>query len=99
MREWTAEEVENRINENLQMIDVREYEETQSGIIPGAKHIPLGEIPERLNEIDHNEVLLICRSGARSERAGQFLEKQGYDVVNMTGGMMSWKGKKLKPQQ
>ncbi|WP_147804970.1 rhodanese-like domain-containing protein [Alkalicoccus halolimnae] len=99
MREWTAKEVESRLNENLQMIDVREYEETQSGIIPGAKHIPLGEIPDRLNEIDNTQVLLICRSGARSERAAHFLQKQGYDVVNMTGGMTSWKGKTLKPQQ
>jgi rhodanese-related sulfurtransferase len=98
MKIWTADEVNSRLNDSPQMIDVRESEETAQGMIPGAKHIPLGEIPQRLGEIDKNkEVIMICRSGARSERAGEFLENNGYNVVNMDGGMISWNGKTAAP--
>ncbi|TVP83829.1 MAG: rhodanese-like domain-containing protein [Alkalicoccus sp.] len=98
MKIWTAEEVNSRLNNSLQMVDVRESEETVQGMVPGAKHIPLGEIPQRLEEIDKSkEVIMICRSGARSERAGQFLEKQGYNVINMDGGMISWNGETAAP--
>lgn len=56
------------------MIDVREDEEVAQGMIDGAKHIPLGQIPDRLSEIDKSgEIILICRAGYRSERACEYL--------------------------
>lgn len=74
------------------MIDVREYEEVAQGMIPGAKHIPLGELPERAGEIEESgEIILICRSGNRSMRACEYLACLGFTgLKNMTGGMQRW---------
>lgn len=87
-------ELRHRIQagEKLQMIDVREDEEVAQGMIDGAKHIPLGQIPDRLSEIDKSgEIIIICRSGYRSERACEYLQQLGYDgCTNMVGGMLEW---------
>jgi rhodanese-related sulfurtransferase len=73
---------------------VREQEEWESGHIPGARHIPLGTLNERHQELDtKQETIIVCRSGNRSGMACEFLESLGYNVVNMQGGMMSWDGK------
>ncbi|WP_157073265.1 rhodanese-like domain-containing protein [Kribbia dieselivorans] len=73
------------------MIDVRERDEWDAGHAPQAIHIPLGDLPARLGELPETEPLpLICRSGGRSGRAGQWLAAQGYDVVNVDGGMKQW---------
>ncbi|KRE90509.1 sulfurtransferase [Paenibacillus sp. Soil766] len=78
--------------EQLTLIDVREDEEVAQGIIQGAIHIPLGQLPERLSEIPQvDEVILVCRSGNRSGRALGYLEANGYKgLKNMTGGMLEW---------
>lgn len=73
------------------VLDVREQDEWDAGHAPGAAHIPLGELPTRLGELPENEPLpVICRSGGRSSRAVQWLAAQGYDVVNVDGGMRLW---------
>lgn len=73
------------------VLDVREQDEWDAGHAPGAVHIPLGELPTRLGELPENEPLpVICRSGGRSSRAVQWLAAQGYDVVNVDGGMRLW---------
>ncbi|WP_112180593.1 MULTISPECIES: rhodanese-like domain-containing protein [Paraliobacillus] len=95
MKEITAEELANKIadKEKVNLIDVREEFEVEEGKIPQAKHIALGEVEERMDELDKNKhYYLICRSGARSGNAGQFLTEKGYDVTNMTGGMLAWPG-------
>ena len=95
MKEITTVELKQKLEngETLHMIDVREDEEVAAGIVPGAIHIPLGEIPERMAELDKaTPYVLICRSGGRSGRAAEFLEAQGYDVTNMVGGMLDWHG-------
>ncbi|MQR93816.1 rhodanese-like domain-containing protein [Fictibacillus phosphorivorans] len=77
----------------LNIIDVRENDEVAQGIIPTATHIPLGEIHERTHELDLNkEYILVCRSGKRSEKACAILASNQFNVVNMSGGMLSWKG-------
>ncbi|MFM9278364.1 rhodanese-like domain-containing protein [Paenibacillus jiagnxiensis] len=78
--------------EQLNLIDVREDEEVAAGMIPGAKHIPMNQIPAKLAEIDPDqEIIFICRSGYRSERVCEYLQQHGYDnCVNMTGGMLQW---------
>ncbi|NQX57560.1 rhodanese-like domain-containing protein [Paenibacillus qinlingensis] len=78
--------------EHLTLIDVREDEEVAEGMIQGAIHIPLGQLPERLSEIPQvEEVILVCRSGNRSGRALGYLEANGYKgLKNMTGGMLEW---------
>lgn len=78
----------------VSVIDVREDEEVAQGMIPGATHIPLGELPDRLKEIDPKEEhIMVCRSGGRSGRACEFLQQQGYQVKNMVGGMIAWEAK------
>jgi rhodanese-related sulfurtransferase len=96
MKTLTAKEVEALLTEGkkLDIIDVRETDEVAVGKIPGAVNIPLGLVEFRMNELDKTkEYIMVCRSGGRSGRASQFLESQGYKVVNMTGGMLSWEGK------
>lgn len=71
----------------MSIIDVRELDEYVSGHVPGAVHIPLSTIPVRLTEIVKTKThYLICEVGGRSGQAGQFLEDQGFDVVNVAGG-------------
>ncbi len=92
----TAEELWRKLDagENLHLIDVREDEEVAYGMIPGAKHIKMGEIPESLDAFDKNqEYIFICRSGNRSGNVCYYLQDKGYKVRNMVGGMLSWEGK------
>ncbi len=91
----TPKELEAKIEagEKLELVDVREYEEVQAGMVEGAKHIPMGEIPARLDEFDKNkEYIFICRSGGRSGNVCHYLQEQGFKVVNMVGGMLDWTG-------
>lgn len=91
----TPEELEKKIEneEELNLVDVREDEEVAQGMIPGAKHIRMGEIPVRLNEFDKDkEYIFICRSSRRSENVCYYMQEQGYKVRNMIGGMLEWKG-------
>ncbi|KZE67119.1 hypothetical protein AWM68_04480 [Fictibacillus phosphorivorans] len=75
----------------LNIIDVRGNDEVAQGMIIGAKHIPLGEIPYRLNELDAaKEYIMVCRSGKRSEKACNVLTANNFKVINMTGGMLKW---------
>lgn len=87
-------EIKNRLSqgEALTVIDVREDEEVASGMIPGANHIPLGQLPDRHNEIvKSGEIILVCRSGNRSGKAYEYLESLGFTCLkNMTGGMLEW---------
>ncbi|WP_018131616.1 rhodanese-like domain-containing protein [Effusibacillus pohliae] len=80
--------------EQLNIIDVREHQEVARGKIPGAKHIRLAELPDRLHEIDPDkETILVCRSGNRSAKACEYLMSRGYrNVKNMLGGMNAWQG-------
>jgi rhodanese-related sulfurtransferase len=74
----------------LPVLDVREPAEWERGHIEGAVHIPLGELPARLGEVPPDQTLVVCRIGARSAQAVAWLGRQGYDVVNLAGGMHAW---------
>lgn len=77
--------------EDLVLIDVREDEEVAYGMIPGALHIPMGEIPYRTEDIPSDaNVIFICRSGARSQRVCEYLQQFGYQATNLSGGMIEW---------
>lgn len=86
----TVEQIRNR--DDVVLIDVREDFEYADGHIPGATLIPLGQIPNRLDEIPTDKtVVAVCRSGNRSGQATSFLREQGFDNVhNMQGGMNAW---------
>ena len=74
------------------IVDVREISEYDTGHIPGAVLIPLGELPNRLDEVPTDvPVVMVCRSGNRSTQALQLLQKEGFtNVHNMVGGMNAW---------
>jgi len=75
----------------LVVLDVREQHEWDAGHIDGAVHIPLGDLPSRVGELDPQvQTLVVCHLGGRSARATQWLSAQGHDVVNMDGGMEAW---------
>jgi rhodanese-related sulfurtransferase len=73
------------------LLDVREQDEWDAGHAPSARHIPMGELAGRLDELPaDSEVLVICRSGGRSARVTAFLNANGWDARNVDGGMQSW---------
>lgn len=75
------------------LLDVREYEEWMSGHAPDAIHIPMSELVTRVGELDRTRpIICICRSGGRSARVTAWLSEQGFDAVNMAGGMHAWAG-------
>jgi len=95
MKEITPVEVKELLasGKQLNLVDVRESDEVAEGMIPGAIHIPLGDVEARVGELDKSKpYIIICRSGGRSGRATDFLEEAGYDAANMTGGMLEWNG-------
>jgi len=76
----------------VQIVDVREPSEWAGGHIPGAIHIPLGEIALRQNELKRDvPIVTVCRSGSRSLVAGELLQRAGFsEVSSMAGGMIAW---------
>lgn len=74
------------------LLDVREGWELEVASLPGAVHIPMGEVPARLSELDRGrDIVVMCRSGGRSLSVARFLEAQGYpSVANLTGGVLAW---------
>jgi rhodanese-related sulfurtransferase len=83
--------VPDPLPEELSVLDVREPVEWAHGHIEGAVHIPLGELTERLDEVGGGQTLVVCKVGGRSGQAAAWLLEQGYDVVNLDGGMLDWK--------
>ncbi|TFB13806.1 rhodanese-like domain-containing protein [Filobacillus milosensis] len=94
INEMSPEELASKLESNkYEIIDVREDEEVANGMIPGAKHIALNTIPERIDELPKDkEYVMVCRSGRRSYNASLYLAEQGYKVNNIKGGMLDWKG-------
>lgn len=83
-------------NNDITLIDVREPEEFQAISIPGAHHMPLGDISlEYVNSIHESgkKLVIQCRSGARSMMACQQLKHAGIacDLWNLDGGILAWK--------
>lgn len=83
--------------ENFILLDVREPAEFTLKHIPGSKHIPLGELENRLAELDlDEEIVVICQAGARSERACQLLvDKGAKNVKSVLSGISEWAGETM----
>jgi len=81
-------------NDDALILDVREDKEFASGHIPKAKHIPLGKLAGRIQELERYKgkpILVTCRSGQRSARACGMLKKAGFETVyNQEGGIIAW---------
>lgn len=73
------------------ILDVREPDEWAAGHIDGALHVPMGAVPQHLEELpDDHRLAVICRSGGRSARVTDYLRQHGLDAVNVDGGMTAW---------
>ena len=80
-----------RFEPDVVLLDVREYDEWRSGHAEEAQHIPMGEVPARMGEIDTDkDVFVICHSGGRSHRVATYLRRNGYEASNVDGGMLAW---------
>lgn len=78
------------VEQGASVIDVREPWEFESGHVPGAVNIPMAQVISRLDEVT-DPVVLVCRSGARSGRVGEYLVANGYArVANLVGGTERW---------
>jgi adenylyltransferase/sulfurtransferase len=94
--EWEIDPVEVKAmydrNERFVLLDVREPHELQICSLPGAKSIPLRELPRRVHELDTaDQIIAVCKMGQRSARAVSFLRQAGFrKVKNMRGGTNLW---------
>ena len=78
-------------NEQLSLVDVREVEEFETLHLEGAQNLPLSQLTDTYDQLDKDLLYyVICKSGMRSARACQFLAEQGYDVINVQGGMTAF---------
>lgn len=78
--------------ERLTILDVREPEEIAIAAFPGAMHIPMGDIPSRLTELDPDaEWVIVCHHGMRSANVAMYMARMGFEhVANLTGGIDQW---------
>jgi len=86
-------------DDNYRFLDVRTESEFLSGHIENSIHIPLQELPSRLDEIEQlkqKDIIVYCRSGARSGKATNILIKNNFKVQNLSGGILDWEGKLVK---
>jgi adenylyltransferase/sulfurtransferase len=95
LEEITATELKRRLDrgDDIQIIDVREPHEYEIARIPGTKLIPLGQVVNRLNEIDPSrDVVCHCKGGVRSAKAIEALNKAGFPgrLINLKGGITAW---------
>ena len=94
VKEVDAQELKARIDagEDIALIDIRSDAEVAQGILPDSEHLAMHLIPLRMHDLPKDkDVVLYCRSGARSYHACNFLGQQGIDnVVNLRGGIIAW---------
>ena len=78
--------------ETFALLDVREPREVEKSRIEGSKHIPMGEIPTRVQELDPDEhIIVVCHHGMRSLSVTNWLRQQGFEKVqSMRGGIDGW---------
>jgi rhodanese-related sulfurtransferase len=77
--------------DTLTLLDVREDWELAVASVPGIVHIPMGQVADRISELDREkEVVVLCRSGRRSLEVAKFLQQNGFRAVNLAGGILAW---------
>lgn len=89
----TTNEIVNYLNEGAILIDIRSSDAFKEGHIKGAINIPIKLLPFKMNELDKSKtVLVVCYVGGSSVMACKYLQKAGFAVKNVHGGMQSWSG-------
>ena len=96
-----AARIEN--GDEVELLDIRSDAELMQGVLPNAKHLPMHLIPLKINDFPKDkDIILYCRSGARSYQAVAYLAQQGFDnIYNLSGGIISWaqQGKQITAYQ
>lgn len=94
IREIGSSELKARIEagDSVEIVDIRSDAEIAQGVLPDAQHLPMHLIPLKMNDLPRDrDVVLYCRSGARSYQACAYLAQQGVDnVYNLSGGIIDW---------
>lgn len=94
VKELDAAELQARLDagDDIALIDIRSDAELAQGILPNAEHLAMHLIPLRMHDLPKDkDVVLYCRSGARSYHACSFLNQQGiHNVLNLRGGIIAW---------
>lgn len=86
----TVQDLPDPLPEGVSVLDVREPVEWEHGHIEGSTHIPLMEIPQRLDDLPTGRTIVVCKVGGRSAQAVAYLVQQGLDVANLAGGLVEW---------
>jgi rhodanese-related sulfurtransferase len=99
--EVSVREAQQRLQEGALLLDVREADEFDELRIPDAQLLPLSELATRYeDELPKDRPIIAqCRSGKRSAKATEFLREQGFDVVNMEGGILAWRDEGLPVEE
>ena len=82
-------------NHNYIFIDVRTKQEHDTGHIPNSTHISIESLESRIDKIEkykEKKIVVYCRSGNRSSKGTKILIKYGFEAMNLSGGMLQWKG-------
>jgi rhodanese-related sulfurtransferase len=91
VKEVQVAELDTAMQGGARVVDVREINEYVEGHVPGAVHIALSTVPDHVDAFrGEGPTYVVCRSGARSMRACEFLSQQGIDVINVAGGTLDW---------
>ncbi|MCB0271619.1 MAG: rhodanese-like domain-containing protein [Bdellovibrionales bacterium] len=94
IKTMTVSELQKRVQESTKpfLLDVREPHELDICKLAFDEHIPLGDLPDDYEKLPKDaEIVVYCRSGARSLRACEFLEDHGYgNLTNLSGGVLAW---------
>jgi adenylyltransferase/sulfurtransferase len=73
------------------VLDVREPWELAIVRLDGTRDIPMNEVPARLSELPRDrDIVVMCRSGGRSLKVAEYLDRMGYRTTNLTGGILAW---------
>ena len=94
IKEIDSVELQDRLSADggVTLLDIRSAAEVARGVLPHSQHLPMHLLPLKINEFPADqEIILYCRSGARSSHACMYLMQQGFDnVINLRGGIMDW---------
>lgn len=83
------------IPEGFTLIDVRSDDEWDAGHAPGAVHIPLDELADRIDDVPDTDIMVVCRLGRRSAQAAEILADNGIDAWDLSDGMAAWQNNGL----
>lgn len=77
--------------DEFRFLDVREPAEWRAGHIEAAVHLPMAQVPARQDDLPNDRpIVVVCRSGTRSDRVATALKRAGFEVHNLEGGMQAW---------